>query len=125
MHIIMTIKSHRDLIVWQKSMDLVDEIYTLTRQFPVNERLGLISQIRRAAVSVPSNLAEGHSRGSRRDYTQFVSIAKGSLMELQTQLLIAMRQEFCAKSDVQNALRSLGEIERMLTALRKKLAAEL
>ncbi|MBN2080904.1 four helix bundle protein [bacterium] len=121
----MTIKSHRDLIVWQKSMDLVDEIYTLTRQFPVNERLGLISQIRRAAVSVPSNLAEGHSRGSRRDYTQFVSIAKGSLMELQTQLLIAMRQEFCAKSDVQNALRSLGEIERMLTALRKKLAAEL
>jgi four helix bundle protein len=71
----MEIKSLRDLIVWRKSMDLVDRAYTMTRSFPADERFGLTSQVRRAAVSVPSNIAEGHSRFSRNDYAQFVSIA--------------------------------------------------
>jgi len=118
----MQIKSHRDLIAWQKSMDLVDRVYSLTRSFPADERFGLTSQNRRAAVSVPSNIAEGHSRNSRNDYAQFVSIAKGSLMELETQLVIASRQLYVSLDALKPALSLLNEVERMLTALRKKLA---
>ena len=75
------IESHRDLIVWQRGMDLVEGVYAATKNFPVDERFRLINQATRAAVSVPANIAEGHARGTRREYAQFVAIAKGSLME--------------------------------------------
>ena len=79
----------RELIVWQKSVSFVTEIYKLTEDFPKNEIFGLTSQIRRAAVSVPSNISEGHSRRSSLDYLQFLKISRGSLAELETQLLIS------------------------------------
>ena len=118
----MRIESHRDLIVWQKSMDLVDRVYSITRSFPSDERFGLTSQIRRAAISVPSNISEGHSHSSRNDYAQFVSIAKGSIMELETQLVIASRQLYISLDALKPVMSILNEVDRMLTSLRKKLA---
>ena len=85
------LKSHRDLRVWQASMDFVVDIYSLTRSFPNEERFGLVSQMRRCAVSIPSKIAEGYSRRSRRDYLRFLRIAHGSAAELDTQLDIANR----------------------------------
>jgi four helix bundle protein len=79
-------KSYRDLIVWQKSMSLVTEVYKLTRQLPDEERFGLISQIKRSSVSIPSNIAEGYGRNYRNDYIRFLQISRGSLYECQTQL---------------------------------------
>src|SRR5881409_967472 len=84
------LKSYKDLFVWQKSMALVKDIYRLTRIFPQDERFGLLSQLRRAAVSVPSNIAEGQPRHTSGEFVQFVSHAEGSLAELETQLLIAV-----------------------------------
>ena len=82
-------KSHRDLDVWKKSIGLVSEIYLLTKKFPPDELYGLTSQMRRAAVSVPSNIAEGAARGSSKEFSRFLSISLGSLAEMETQLLIA------------------------------------
>jgi four helix bundle protein len=82
-------KGHRDLLVWQESISLVKEIYAVTRSLPDDEKFGLTSQMRRAAVSVPSNIAEGAARGSQREFAQFLVIARGSLSELETQLIIA------------------------------------
>lgn len=79
------INSFKDLIVWQKSMDLVESIYRITEKLPSKEQFGLISQMRRAAVSIPSNIAEGYGRQSKGSYTQFLSISRGSLLELETQ----------------------------------------
>lgn len=84
----------KELIVWQKSVDLVTEIYRITEVFPKSEIYGLTSQIRRASVSIPSNIAEGHSRRSSVDYIQFLKIARGSLAELETQLIIARKLDF-------------------------------
>jgi four helix bundle protein len=80
----MDIASHRDLIVWQKSMDMVQSVYQLSSTFPKHELYGLTSQLRRAAVSAPANIAEGHGRGTRRDYANFIAIAKGSILETST-----------------------------------------
>ena len=85
------IKTHKDLDVWKKSMDLVEEVYRLTKGFPDSEKYGLINQIRRCAISVPSNIAEGSARNTSKETTQFCYIALGSLAELETQLLIAER----------------------------------
>ena len=81
------IRTYRDLIVWQKSMALVTDVYRVTRVFPKNEQYGLTSQLRRCAVSIPSNIAEGYGRRASNDYLRFLSIANGSLFELQTQSL--------------------------------------
>src|SRR5690606_24522123 len=89
----MNIQSFRDLLVWQKAMNLVTEVYQLTQQFPKEEMYGLSSQIRRAVVSVPSNIAEGHQRGTK-EFLQFLKIAKGSLAEVETQLEIALRLNY-------------------------------
>ena len=87
-------KSYRDLIVWQKAMSLVTLTYKITKDFPIEERYGLCSQIRRSSVSVPSNIAEGYGRNYRKDYSRFLQIARGSLFECQTQLEIALNMNF-------------------------------
>ena len=86
-----SIKSYRDLLVWQKSMDLAQSIYSITARYPPEERFGLTAQMRRAAVSIPSNIAEGSSRNSTGEYLNFLGIARGSLAELETQLMLAER----------------------------------
>ena len=86
-----TLRSYKDLELWKKSMDLVVDIYKLTKDFPSQEKFGLISQIRRAAVSIPSNIAEGSSRNNTKEFIQFLYIANGSLSEIETQLEIASR----------------------------------
>lgn len=106
-------KSYRDLFVWQKGMDLVENIYILTRQFPTNEQYGLISQMRRSAVSIPSNIAEGRYRGSRKDFKRFLVIAYGSGAELETQLEIAKRLKFTDRES--------GVIEQQLSEVMKML----
>lgn len=90
----MQVRSYKDLIVWQKAMDLVELVYHLTKLFPKDEQYGLSNQLRRAAVSIPSNIAEGQARNSTAEFRNFLSIARGSLAELETQLLIAERLNY-------------------------------
>jgi four helix bundle protein len=115
------IRSYRDLLVWQKSMDLVVEVYRFTDGFPNREIYGLTSQLRRAAVSIPSNIAEGHGRHGTGDFVRFLDIALGSLCEVQTQLLISERLEFCSHAAYLQLEASTCEIERMLGSLIRKL----
>jgi four helix bundle protein len=115
-------KSYKDLLVWQKSMAMVKLIYELTHNFPQDERFGLVIQMRRAAVSVPSNIAEGQSRHTRGEFIQFISHAEGSLAELDTQLLIAIELGFCSLPQAEGLLSLVDELQRMLNGLRQKLA---
>ncbi len=117
------IHSHRDLIVWKKSMDLVVQVYTLCNRFPKSEMYRLISQLTRAAVSVPANIAEGHARATRREYAHFLSIARGSLMETETCLMIAVRLGYLSENDASAALSLVTECSKMLTALWGKMSA--
>ena len=113
--------SYRDLIVWKKSMSLVTNIYQLTTKFPEDEKFGLISQIKRSAVSIPSNISEGYGRNYRKDYSRFLQIARGSLYECQTQLEIAINLNFI-KSDDTKEINDLSlEVEKMLNSLIKKI----
>jgi four helix bundle protein len=114
-------RGYKDLIVWQKAMQLVKSIYLLTRDFPSDERFGLISQMRRAAVSVASNIAEGQARHSTGEFIQFVSHAEGSVAELETQLLIAVELDFCTQEAAAPIFGLLLELRTMLNALRRKL----
>jgi four helix bundle protein len=115
------IESHRDLKVWQAGMEMVERIYGLARQLPDCERYGLVSQMTRSAVSVPANIAEGHARGSRRDYAQFVSIARGSLMETETYVLLSIRLGFVKRELVTGLLDLISQKSKMLTSLRSRL----
>lgn len=115
------IKTYRDLLIWQKSMALVTEIYRLSKSFPKDETYGLVSQMRRCAVSVPSNIAEGSGRNSTNDYIRFLYIAIASLYELQTQIEIALNLQYLSKTDFDKLYESSREIERMLSSLIKKL----
>ena len=117
----MAIESHRDLDVWKKAMLLVDMVYTISRTFHKEEQFGLIPQLRRAAVSVPCNIAEGHGRATRKDYAGFIAIAKGPLHEAETLMLIAIQQGFLGLSAAQPSLALVRELERMLSSLRSKL----
>jgi four helix bundle protein len=110
-------KGHRDLVAWQKAMKLVSEIYRATRAFPKEEIYGLTAQLRRAAVSVPSNVAEGHGRTSRREFHQFVSQARGSLTEVETQLEIAEDLGYLDEAAAVDLLKKASEIARMLNGL--------
>ncbi len=115
------VKTYRDLVVWQKSMALVTEIYKQTKSFPKDETYGLTSQIRRCAVSIPSNIAEGYGRNSTSDYVRFLRVAAGSLYELQTQMEISSNLRYLNKSNFDRLYESSREIERMLSSLTKKL----
>jgi four helix bundle protein len=117
----MTIRSHRDLLVWQKAMDLVVTCYRLTDTFPKHEIYALTSQLRRAAVSVPSSIAEGRGRYSKKEYAQYLSIALGSIAELETQLEIAVRLGYLDHDDASETSDKIGEIGKMLNGLRASL----
>ncbi|MDB9475296.1 four helix bundle protein [Dolichospermum circinale] len=118
----MKIESHRDLIVWQKSMDMVMNIYQLAAGFPNTEIYRLTSQITRAAASVPANIAEGHGRGiTKNDFAHFLSIAKGSLMETETFLMLAVRLNYLTSEQANPTLSLILEISKMLTSLRSKI----
>ena len=110
-------KDHKDLIVWQKSMELTRIIYTLTKRFPQGEIFGLTKQIRRAVVSIPSNIAEGFGRNSDKQFIHFLKIAKGSAAELDTQLLISRDLSYLTAKDAKSTLALYDEIARMLGAL--------
>ncbi|HEU0233874.1 MAG TPA: four helix bundle protein [Gallionella sp.] len=113
---------HSDLLVWQKAMDLVTEIYKTTATFPNEERFGLVSQARRAAVSIPSNIAEGHGRKLTGAYINHLSIAYSSLMELETQTQIAARLSFVPADKASDLLKQMDEIGKMLTGLKNSLS---
>ena len=113
-------QGHRDLIVWQKAMNLVTVIYRLTQEFPRQEAYGLASQIQRAAVSIPSNIAEGHALKQTQAYLRHLAIASGSLAEVETQLEIAHRLGYL-ECEFDKVLAQAGEIGRMLMGLRKSL----
>jgi four helix bundle protein len=117
----MEINSHRDLIMWQKSMDMVQVVYQLSSVFPKQELYGLTSQLRRAVVSVPANIAEGHGRGTRKDYASFIAIAKGSVLESSTLLELAVRLSFLKSDEAGQALVLMHEIELMLAKLHQRL----
>ncbi|MCK9211140.1 MAG: four helix bundle protein [Ignavibacteriaceae bacterium] len=117
------IRSYKDLIVWQKSMDLVESIYRITEKLPSKENFGLISQMRRAAVSIPSNIAEGYGRQSRGSYVQFLSIARGSLLELETQIELCVRLKYFKQIDSEKILSDILEISKMLTSLISKIGS--
>jgi four helix bundle protein len=115
------IKTYRDLIVWQKAMALVTEVYKAAKSFPKDETYGLTGQIRRCSVSIPSNIAEGYGRNSSSDYVRFLNIAMGSLYELQTQLEISLNLGYCAENNYKKLSEASREIERMLSSLIRKL----
>jgi four helix bundle protein len=116
------VQSYRDLIAWQKSMDLVVEIYSSTQSFPRTETYGLISQLRRAAVSIPSNIAEGHDRLSTGEFKQFLGHARGSLVEVETQILISQRLGYLGRGQSGNLLKRTTEIAKILNGLLGSLA---
>jgi carbamoyl-phosphate synthase large subunit len=113
---------YKDLLIWQKGICLAKLVYKLTARFPVDERFGLTSQMRRAAVSVPSNIAEGQARHGTKEFLRFLSHAEGSLAELETQLLLSTQLEFANDADVAPALREVDELQKMVIALKRKLA---
>lgn len=117
----MAIRSYQDLDVWRKAMDLVTEVYTLTQAFPREEMYGLTSQVRRAVVSIPANIAEGWGRKSRKEYIQFLRIARGSLLELETLLMIAVNLNYLPPAKAQPTLARVEEISRMLSGLMSSL----
>ncbi|HZB87649.1 MAG TPA: four helix bundle protein [Terracidiphilus sp.] len=114
-----------DLAVWQKAIDLTVCIYRLTKGFPKDELYGLVSQLRRAAVSVGSNIAEGRGRLSQREFRQFLGIALGSVFEIRTQLVVARRLEMGNQAEIDEAAALSEEVSKMLTSLINKLGSEL
>jgi len=116
------ILNYRDLIVWQKSIEMVRKVYLLTRSFPREETYGLTQQIRRAAVSVPANIAEGHSRNGRKEFILFLGIAKGSLSEVQTHLVISEKLGFSSEERVNQIQKDSIEITKLLNSLLNSLS---
>ncbi|MEO8460080.1 MAG: four helix bundle protein [Dokdonella sp.] len=117
--------SFRELEVWILAMTLVEDIYILSRDFPPDERFGLTAQVRRAAVSVPSCIAEGHARPTTRDYLRFIGIASGSLAEVETQVLVAEKLKLTTADSAQRILDITEHIGRMLNRLRSVLEAKI
>jgi four helix bundle protein len=118
----MTINSFRELRVWQAGMDLVETIYRCTQAFPQQEMYGLVSQMRCSAISIPSNIAEGHTRESSKEYLYHLSVAQASLAELQTQIEIARRLDYQDQQKTNHVLDQLTSLSRQLYALRNALA---
>jgi four helix bundle protein len=117
----MTNQNYQDLIVWQKSMELAAMVYKITKKLPKEEIYSLTNQMRRAAVSIPSNIAEGQARHSIKEFIHFLRIAQGSKAELETQLLLCQKIEYLSDSDTSEIMQLLQEIGKMLTALVGKL----
>ena len=115
------LKSYRDLEVWKKSIDLVDKIYQLSKTFPPEERFGLTSQIRRAAISIPANIAEGAARTGTGEFLQFLSVASGSLAEVETFLVLTQRLKLMPDQTVLELEAQAAEISRMLGGLKRSL----
>jgi four helix bundle protein len=111
------VRRFNDLIAWQKAMDLVEDVYRLTKLFPKDELFGLTSQLRRAAVSIPSNVAEGQSRRSSKEFIQFLSVAQGSLAEVETQVLIATRLQYIPEDHSRGLLEKTAELGRIMNGL--------
>jgi four helix bundle protein len=119
------IKNYKDLEVWKRSRRLVATVYGVTRTFPKEELYSLTSQLRRAVVSIPSNIAEGHSRSGTRDFIQFISIAIGSLAEVETQLLLSEDLEYTDSKDNASVLSEIEILQKMLHSLRASLKSKL
>ena len=117
-----TTRSYKDLVVWQKGIALAKLIYHLTKNFPSEEKFGLVAQMRRAAISIPSNVAEGQARHTTGEFIQFISHAEGSIAELDTQLILSIELKFCRSAAAEPSFALVTEIRRMLNALRRKLA---
>ncbi|MDZ4857025.1 MAG: four helix bundle protein [Nitrospirota bacterium] len=117
-----SLSSYRELVVWQKSIDLALRIYTTTRSFPTEEKFGIISQMRRAATSIPANIAEGQARRGTGEFLQSLGIARGSLAELETFLILSGKLEFLTKESSESLSRDCIEINKMLNALIKSLS---
>jgi four helix bundle protein len=115
----MTLQTHKDLKVWQDSRKLVKDIYALTSKFPKDEMYSITAQIKRAAISIPSNIAEGAARDSNKEYIHFLFIALGSIAELDTQLIIANDLNFIGEKDFNNIIEKLDNIGKMLSGLIK------
>ncbi len=111
------IHNYKELDVWKRSVAFTTELYKLTARFPETERFGLVSQIRRAAISVPANIAEGWGRGSTREYIQFLTIARGSLMKLETHLIVGCNLTFLTQDDSKLASKAIEETGKMLNGL--------
>jgi four helix bundle protein len=117
-------KTHKDLDVWKKSINVVTTIYALTANFPVHERYGLVSQIRRASVSIPANISEGAARNHRKEFIQFIGISLGSVAELETLLLISANLKFLSEDSKIQIFLDLETINRMLINLKRSLSVE-
>lgn len=113
---------YEDLKIWEKAMSLVEDVYLLMKHLPNDEKFGLVSQIKRCSISVPSNIAEGAGRNSRKEFKHFLSIANGSTSELETQLILVHRLKFAGKNDVKPLLKKCNEIRKMSYALQKSLS---
>src|SRR6478609_7942827 len=115
------VRSYRDLTGWQKGMDMVELVYTATRGWPKEELYGLTNQVRRAAVSVPANIAEGQGRASTKEYLHHLSIARGSLLEVETHLLIAQRLGYLPNESADSLLVQAAEVSRLISGLSRSL----
>jgi four helix bundle protein len=118
----MAISHYRELITWQKAMDLVVEVYRRTRSFPTDELYALTTQVRKAAVSVPSNIAEGQGRGTAGDFGRFLLIANGSRQEVETQMLIALRLGYINQEALDSILALASEVGRLISGLNRSIA---
>jgi len=114
-------QSYKDLIVWQKSINLAKIVYRLTAKFPAEEKFGIVAQMRRASISIPSNIAEGQARHTTGEFVQFISHSEGSVAELDTQLILSVELKFCESTAAAPCLELADEVRRMLNALRRRL----
>lgn len=119
------VAGYRDLKVWQLGMEITERIYHITNSFPSDERFGLTSQMRRAAVSVPANIAEGHARGFTKDYVRFLAVSVGSLAEVETFLELSIRLGFGKPESVHELIELISEERRMLRGLQRSLRSKL
>lgn len=113
---------YKKLLIWQKALSLTKLVYVLTKKFPKEEVYGMTSQIRRSAISAPSNIAEGSQRNSDKEFANFILIAKGSLAELETQMILSNEFSYVSEEGVENVMKEISELDRMLFAFHKKLA---
>jgi four helix bundle protein len=117
----MSVRSYRDLIAWQKAMDVAEATFRLTARFPKDAGFVLTSQMRRAALSVPSNIAEGQGRGATKEYIRYLRIARGSVQELETQLLLAQRLGLVSVTDIDRLVQAAMEVGRIISGLMRSL----